>query len=762
MRNIANLFAPPTFARISFIVSFVLLALEIVLFQGLQFVSSYMQAHLGIALTLLGIGGGCAYAILQHDRHYLVRVMTRLFPIAVAVSFFGLVLFPSHNIVGALLLTVPFFVGGYLIAYAYTRLSPPQAYLYDLAGGGLGVLLAIVSIPIVREEGTLILATAVSFFTPMFLAAPSERWRRYPYQGILVALTILTIHIAWDPWNLAHITPCGSDTAKVFCNTPPVIYSYGSLVERIDVREKADLLVVAFNGLPNDNISPFKAGWYRWDPRVPSIIHDPKILVIGTAAQGVTKTARVQSQSFPVTGVEINPAIVKLMTANETVKQYGRDPYAKINIFIEDGRSFLSRTNEQYDVITVMNTHRVRNIGTTGGPEFLHTKEAVTSYLEHLTERGMVVFEERNANDRAHGAILRFISTAYSALRDFGVDDPSQHFVVYNWYGYQFTGESYSKSRGNLYTQIIVTKSPLIEGRLSELLAWGRILESSGGDPLMWQHLPGQAIDSDFARLIVSGGVSRPVRFTDLSPVTDDRPFPYDIFPQRSELNRLFTITAVLSATLLLILFVTMRRRINKATAPSLTFLCYFGMVGIGYLIVETVLLQWFQRFIGLPTLTLAIVVGGLLISSGLSGYFLRLNPRNLRVALVVLGVSLVVFTSLFGGLLEMVATLPLSLRTIVALLCIVPLGVLMGIPFPNGLRLLLPSQGRAAATAAAYGLNSIAAALAVPGSLYLAMEVGIRATVVVGALFFFIAFVLARTILLTRLQQPIMKGVSE
>ena len=49
-----------------------------------------------------------------------------------------------------------------------------------------------------------------------------------------------------------------------------------------------------------------------------------------------------------------------------------------------------------YDIITLLNTHAAR--GATSeravSPEYLYTREALESYLKHLTERGGIIVEE--------------------------------------------------------------------------------------------------------------------------------------------------------------------------------------------------------------------------------------------------------------------------------------------------------------------------------------------------------------------------------
>ena len=95
-----------------------------------------------------------------------------------------------------------------------------------------------------------------------------------------------------------------------------------------------------------------------------------------------------------VDGVEVNPII-----ANDVMLGQFRDfsgsiyQNPKVNVVVDDGRSYIRRSNERYDVIqaSLVDTWAATAAGAyTLTENTLYTKEAFEDYYDHLTERGML------------------------------------------------------------------------------------------------------------------------------------------------------------------------------------------------------------------------------------------------------------------------------------------------------------------------------------------------------------------------------------
>jgi hypothetical protein len=95
---------------------------------------------------------------------------------------------------------------------------------------------------------------------------------------------------------------------------------------------------------------------------------------------------------------------------------------------------------------------------------------------------------------------------------------------------------------------------------------------------------------------------------------------------------------------------------------------------------VEVALIQRYLLTLGRPTLALAVVIGALLLFSGVGSNLSRRFPW--RFTLLGLALLLAVYPWLSGLFTPALLGLPLALRVIAVALLIAPLGLLMGVPF--------------------------------------------------------------------------------
>jgi hypothetical protein len=121
---------------------------------------------------------------------------------------------------------------------------------------------------------------------------------------------------------------------------------------------------------------------------------------------------------------------------------------------------------------------------------------------------------------------------------------------------------------------------------------------------------------------------------------------------------------------------------------PTSYFLLYFALLGLGFLFIEIPLLQRFILYLGQPAYAFAVVVSTILLASGVgSGY---LSGRwSLRVVLPLITVLAIVYPLLLPHLFDATLRLPFVGRVVVTVIALFPLGMLLGIPFPRGLRLV-------------------------------------------------------------------------
>ncbi|MBN1247688.1 MAG: hypothetical protein JXC32_08525, partial [Anaerolineae bacterium] len=153
----------------------------------------------------------------------------------------------------------------------------------------------------------------------------------------------------------------------------------------------------------------------------------------------------------------------------------------------------------------------------------------------------------------------------------------------------------------------------------------------------------------------------------------------------------LLVLSLVAAAALIGLPVVVARRApATEFTQPPVSaglLLTYFGLLGLGYLFVEIPLMQQTIRFLGYPARAVTVVLFTLLAFSGVGSALssrLRMQPVWALAALVALIAGTAIgLPVLYSGLLS----LPWGPRLVVTVAGLAPVGLLMGLPFPLGLR---------------------------------------------------------------------------
>lgn len=143
-----------------------------------------------------------------------------------------------------------------------------------------------------------------------------------------------------------------------------------------------------------------------------------------------------------------------------------------------------------------------------------------------------------------------------------------------------------------------------------------------------------------------------------------------------------------------LIIFNRLRSPSKEPASFRGGYLFYFACLGLGFMLVEIPLIQKFILFLGQPLYAIAVILSSLLIFSGIgslmAGRFSAQATRNrLCMVIIILCVFLVSYLyglpAMFGALLGS----PGFIRVISSILVIAPLGAIMGMALPLGIRLL-------------------------------------------------------------------------
>jgi len=752
------------------------LLLELSLTRIFSVVFYYHFVFLAISIALFGLGAGGVFSyIVAGWKGNLFLKLGRLSAINSFLVILAVVVVLAQGqgqnpSAGYLTLTyfataLPFFGAGAIISLAVSETISRvnRIYFFDLAGAAGGCLLLVFLLNMFGGPDTTIVA-AVLFAAASAIwhsMSGSTRERAASVALALALFGLLTFNkqfklidvvyakgqklenesfVKWNSFSRIAIAPeKGSGMPTIFIDADASTGIANFDYAHLPPRELHNLLYQG-PGLP-----------YAIRPAA-------KTLIIGPGG-GWDVARALASGSHDITGVEINQ-IIATTIMREKFPQLSRGLYLRpdVHIFVEDGRAFVRRSSEKYQILqaTLVDTWASTAAGAFAFSENnLYTTDALRDYLMHLTDDGLVAFTRWGFEPPRES--LRLVSLAMVALRGLGATDPSKHIIV----GREGTPADLTK--WGTKDTVLISRNPFS----ADDIARARHAIAEGGMTAV--YLPDEMIPNQFTELLHSpdpAAYERHYEF-DISPVSDNRPFffytvqPSDLwaFITRASTNsedykinsavpllfELLGISVLATAIVLALPPLVLGTRLPRQK-PVLAFLLYFLAIGAGYILVEVALIQKFVLFLGHPTYALTVVIFSLLVSSGLGSFasrkMIRGSADRWRAALAGVALLIGLMAVEVSVLLPKAIQLPLPWKVIMSVVLIFPAGFLMGMPFPIGLARL--EKWHSASVRWAWSLNAAASVLGSVASLVLAIYLGLVQTLLIGGALYLAALAAA------------------
>ncbi|TLM65678.1 MAG: hypothetical protein FDZ69_08795 [Deltaproteobacteria bacterium] len=659
-----------------------------------------------------------------------------------------------------LVTALPFFCAGVTLSLLFSSYHQDfsRLYFWDLAGAGAGCLLIILLLKLLGGI-TAILAIAAVAVAAGLLLLPAGVPRIHRTGAGILLLVLLAAGAAHHFSGFAEIRFVRGRYE------PNLLWSAWNSFSRVAVYPAEGQNLDQAWGLSRSYRGPIPeqlgmvvddTGYttmYRWDRRedlgffrsnVIGLAYRLKpaaeALIIGPGGGKDVLTA-LSLDARHVTAVEVNPLIVGAVNDRfgDFTGQLYRHP--QVTAVVDEGRSFVRRDRGRYDVIqasAVFGRQAPAAGAFTLSEDHLYTREAFGDYWDHLKDDGILtisrfIFERET---------LRLVSLGLALLQERGVSDPAAHIAVI-------------RERG--MANFMLKRTPFTPDELARLRGMVRDLE------FQVVVLPDQRDgDGVFQKLIAAkGGAAFHNEFPfDITPVDDDRPFFYYMlkpadfiglfgFPEQAKfedrailtLRNLLVVVSVCVAAFLLLPLLLWQRRDLRAGGSGWR-IGYFTCLGLGFMFVEIGLLRRFGIFLGPPIYALAVILCALLVSSGCGALLSsRLPEARLRRGLPAALLALVLLSLWYGfglpPLLERWLGLALPLRCLIAGLLLLPLGVLMGMPLPLGMRLF---HRDGSAVPWSWGVNSATSVLGAILAVAVAMNAGFTVTLLIGTLLYLLA----------------------
>jgi hypothetical protein len=756
------------------------LILELALTRIFSVVFYYHFAFLAISVALFGLGAGGVFSYVVSARPG--KVFQKLGSLALSASVSVLVVLwfilsrESNGIwtLGAVYFAtaVPFFLAGTIVSLAISESIERvhRAYFFDLAGAAVGCLLLILFLDAAGGPGAVIAAAAV-------YAIAAALWYNQARQdslrivAVLVALLMVTLLVVngkthWFDvrWAKGERIPEERFSAWNSFSRVGVIQQRnpdGSPYWLIRIDADAATGIATYDwahGLAEGD----RANLLRQGQGLPYALRPgAKTLIIGPGG-GYDVSRALASGSKDVTAVEINPLIAtKIMQDVMGKENYGIYLRPEVHLHVEDGRSFVRSSTEKYRVLqaTLVDTWASTAAGAFALSENnLYTSDAFFDYLSHLTDDGLLAFTRWGFEPPRES--LRLVSLAMDALGRLGETNAARHVIAVR--------DDATKINGwGAQDTVLISRKPFTADDLDNAR---RLASESRMDVV---YLPGARADNAFGQLLSS---ANPKDFWanyqyDVSPVGDDRPFffytvqPRDLWNFVRNANResadfkinravpllfgLMGLSIVVTGLILVLPRLVLGSRLPREK-NVMTFLWYFLCLGAGYILVQVALVQKFVLLLGHPTYALTVIVFSMLVASGIGSYLSGkvVAGKDVRLVSILAAVAVVVGILAFvsAPLVTAAAGWPLAAKLILTTLAVAPAAFLMGMPFPSGLRRL--EERHAPSVRWAWSLNAAASVLGSASAIFLAIYIGLRSTLLVGAALYLCALVV---ILVTR-----------
>jgi hypothetical protein len=733
------------------------LAFQVLLTRMLSAVLAYHFSFLAVSLSLVGTGAGALAVYLRPARFAGVAAppalarWTALFGVALIVAPLCIA---RIDLVGTsaggwaarfaatcLIAALPPFAAGVIVAVALSRFAGQIGAVYaaDLAGAGIGALLAVPLMWAAPAPWLMVAMAVPAAVAARCFDATAMRGAIAVAGAALAVLAVATVR------PVLHLSPGYEIRPDAF-----FVERWTPLARVIGVHAPgSDNFAMVLYDRVYAPVPIVRDGvdltWQELQTGLQSVGYKfagpGRALIIGGGGGRDIHTALSEAQS-PVDVIELNDGIRRVV--DEDLGFVSGRPYSLpgVHTAVGDGRSTLASRSTRYDQIHLGFTDTLSANAAQGFALMennLYTVEAFAEYFDHLSPGG--ILNVSRLYDFVGEEVLRLAVLTLAALREYGVEEPRRHVFVMR--GTELGGSRMGTVLARLEP---FTPHDLHRLRFLAALRGGEVVfapDAAAGEE--WEALAAAASPEAFC----SG------YRLDVCPPTDDRPFFFNM-------DRLWTaeplawfwggvspysilwITLGILVAFSLVAF-ALPLLLMRESAPSGAATFYFALIGVGYILVEIVLIQHFVLFLGFPTYALSVVLAGLLGFSGLGAW---LSSRfstgsELRRILAAAVVLIVVGSFALQPLLRALIGLPLAARVLVALALLAPLGLALGCAMPLGLRRL--ETLRRGGIAYAWGINGIASVMASVLGVVVALEMGFTAAGLAAASCYLGAMAVAR-----------------
>jgi predicted membrane-bound spermidine synthase len=783
-----------------FLITACTLMLQVIQTRILSVVAWYHLAFFAISMAMFGLTVGAVWVYLRRDRFTdktlsydlsyfsMAFALSTLFCLIVQMSLTPIVSRSMTSILTwaelAICLSIPFFFSGVVVSLALTRSPFPVGRVYgaDLLGAAVGCLGVLVLLNNTDGPSAVLWVGAIAAVGAFFFSKSGiggEPQTKPPLDVFVRHRTTIFVLVVicavlnglsdyglqplvakgkfeagntydfreWNTFSRVAVYPPFIRKPQMWAASPKMPESLEIEQRYIDIDAIAGTTAYRFTG----NLKQVEFLKYDVTTLAYYLPNRERAVVIGIGGGRDMLSAAIFGLP-DITGVEINPILVKLLTDKPGFADFANvSTLNGVRFVIDEGRSWLARTQQRFDVIqmSLIDTWAATGAGAFSLSENgLYTVEAWRIFLSRLTTRGVfTVSRWYYAEDPTETG--RILSLAVAALFEIGIGNPKNHIFL--------------ATQGSIAT-LILSRTPFSS---KDLAALNDAVTYFQHNILASPTLPGTS--ETLNRILAAKDSEDLQQYTsnlsfDLTPATDDRPFFFNQLPLTKPAQAFYLAkemvatdthlggvragNLVATATLIILFAISLGLVVVSILIPLRHAVrdvggrlvvggtLYFLLIGIGFMMIEIGLLQRMSIFLGHPVYSLSVLLFTLILATGIGSLVSDILPLDSRPRFLI--------WALFTG--AYVAALPhwlssvflafdgtgLLTRAILCVITIAPAGLLLGFGFPTGMRLISAIDRRP--TPWFWGVNGAAGTLASTVAVASSIAFGIGTTLTIGA----------------------------
>ena len=784
-----------------FLVTACTLMLQVIQTRILSVVAWYHLAFFAISMAMFGLTVGAVWVYLRRDRFTektlsydlsyfsTAFALSTLFCLIVQMSLIPVVARSMTSILTwvqlAIYLSIPFVFSGVVVSLALTRSPFPIGRVYgaDLLGaavGCLGVLVllnntdgpsAILWVGAIAAAGALFFSTSAIGGVPQTKPPLDSFLRHRTTIFVLVAICAVLNGLSdyglqplvakgnfeagdtyvfreWNTFSRVTVYPRYVHQPRMWGPSPRLPAGLEIEQHLISIDADAGTRAYRFTG----DLKEVEFLKYDVTTLAYHLPNRERAVVIGVGGGRDMISAAVFGLQ-DITGVEINPILVQLLTENPRFVDFTNVRGLNgARLIIDEGRSWMARTQRSFDIIqmSLIDTWAATGAGAFSLSENgLYTVEAWRIFLSRLTPKGVFTVS-RWYDAKEPTETGRMLSLAVATLFEMGIPDPRQHIFLV--------------TQAAVAT-LIISRTPFSPGDLTAL----------NNAAAQYEHnvlisptvgAPSQTLN----RILKVKSREELQSYTsnlafDLTPATDDRPFFFNQLPLTKPVQAFYLAkemvatdtylggirggNLVATATLIILFVISFVLVVVSILIPlrhavrdvggklAIGGTLYFLLIGIGFMMIEIGLLQRMSVFLGHPVYSLSVLLFTLILTTGVGSFVSDILPLDSRPRFLIWALLTGAYVAALPHWLSSVFlafdSASLLSRAILCVITIAPVGLLLGFGFPTGMRLISAIDRRP--TPWFWGVNGAAGTLASTVAVASSIALGISTTLTIGAI---------------------------